>query len=149
MSVLSINISVPDGLNLDRIAEMEAQANGMREILQKQAEGMRELVNTAGTADDAVKLILADKMEDLMRIQVDAIKNIKIDKVTVWDGGSKDKDGKSSTADFISGLFKSVPPLGEMFDQAGMKLPEYLGSPIEMPKETIDESAKTENTDEL
>ena len=109
-------------------AKMEAQANGMREILQKQAEGMRELVNTAGTADDAVKLIIADKMEDLMRIQVDAIKNIKIDKVTVWDGGSSGKDGKSSTADFISGLFKSVPPLGEMFDQAGMKLPDYLGT---------------------
>ena len=123
---------------------MEAQANGMREILQKQAEGMRELVNTAGTADDAVKLILADKMEDLMRIQVDAIKNIKIDKVTVWDGGSKGKDGKNSTADFISGLFKSVPPLGEMFDQAGMKLLEYLGSPIEMPKETIAESTQPE-----
>ena len=70
-------------------AKMEAQANGMREILQKQAEGMRELVSTAGTADDAVKLILADKMEDLLKIQVDAIKNIKIDKVTVWDGGSK------------------------------------------------------------
>ena len=122
-------------------AKMEAQANGMREILQKQAEGMRELVNTAGSADDAVKLILADKMEDLMRIQVDAIKNIKIDKVTVWDGGSN-KDGKSSTADFISGLFKSVPPLGEMFDQAGMKLPEYLGSPIEMPTAEIGESPK-------
>ena len=102
---------------------------------------MRELVNTAGSADDAVKLILADKMEDLMRIQVDAIKNIKIDKVTVWDGGSN-KDGKSSTADFISGLFKSVPPLGEMFDQAGMKLPEYLGSPIEMPTAEIGESPK-------
>ena len=124
-------------------AKMEAQANGMREILQKQAEGMRELVNTAGSADDAVKLIIADKMEDLMRIQVDAIKNIKIDKVTVWDGGSgAGKDGKSSTADFISGLFKSVPPLGEMFDQAGMKLPDYLGSPIEAPIADITEAAE-------
>ena len=116
-------------------AKMEAQANGMREILQKQAEGMRELVNTAGSADDAVKLILADKMEDLLKIQVDAIKNIKIDKVTVWDGGSKGQDGKNSTADFISGLFKSVPPLGEMFDQAGMKLPDYLGSEKTEPVE--------------
>ena len=125
-------------------AKMEAQANGMREILQKQAEGMRELVNTAGTADDAVKLILADKMEDLLKIQVDAIKNIKIDKVTVWDGGSKGQDGKNSTADFISGLFKSVPPLGEMFDQAGMKLPNYLGTEKAETVETVEavESAR-------
>lgn len=112
-------------------AKMEAQANGAKEILQKQAEGMKELVDAAGNADDAVKLIIADKMEQLMRIQVDAIKNIKIDKVTVWDGGSNGKDGKNSTADFISGLFKAVPPMNELFNQAGMKLPDYLGKELE------------------
>lgn len=112
-------------------AKMEAQANGAKEILQKQAEGMKELVDAAGNADDAVKLIIADKMEQLMRIQVDAIKNIKIDKVTVWDSGANGKDGKNSTADFISGLFKAVPPMNELFNQAGMKLPEYLGKDLE------------------
>ena len=111
-------------------AKMEAQANGAKEILQKQAEGLREIVNAAGgDADDAVKLIISDKLEELMRIQVDAIKNIKIDKVTVWDSGTA--DGKSSTANFISGLMKSVPPLGEVFKQAGMELPAFLGSPME------------------
>ena len=109
-------------------AKMEAQANGAKEILQKQAEGLREIVNAAGgDADDAVKLIISDKLEELMRIQVDAIKNIKIDKVTVWDSGAS--DGKSSTANFISGLMKSVPPLGEVFKQAGMELPAFLGTP--------------------
>lgn len=112
-------------------AKMEAQANGAKEILQKQAEGMRELVSAAGgDADDAVKLIVSDKLEELMRIQVDAIKNIKIDKVTVWDSGANG-DGKSSTANFISGLMKSVPPLGEVFKQAGMDLPSFLGTPTE------------------
>lgn len=110
-------------------AKMEAQANGAKEILQKQAEGMRELVSAAGgDADDAVKLIVSDKLEELMRIQVDAIKNIKIDKVTVWDSGSN-ADGKSSTANFISGMMKAVPPLGEVFKQAGMDLPTFLGTP--------------------
>lgn len=112
-------------------AKMEAQANGAREILQKQAEGMRELVTAAGgSADDAVKLIVSDKLEQLMRIQVDAIKNIKIDKVTVWDSGAgSNPDGKSSTANFISGMMKAVPPLGEVFKQAGMDLPSFLGTP--------------------
>lgn len=118
-------------------AKMEAQANGAKEILQKQAEGLREIVNAAGgNADDAVKLIVSDKLEELMRIQVDAIKNIKIDKVTVWDSGAS--DGKSSTANFISGLMKSVPPLGEVFKQAGMDLPAFLGTPAD------DESKETE-----
>ncbi len=113
-------------------AKLEAQANGAREILQKQAEGMQSLVNSAGSADDAVKLLMADKMEELMRIQVDAIKNIKIDKITVWDSGSG-ADGKNSTADFVSGLMKSIPPMNELFKQAGLNMPEFLGKEIEAP----------------
>ena len=62
-----------------------------------------------------------------MRIQVDAVKNIKIDKVTVWDGG-EGRDGKTATAGFVSGLMKSIPPMNEMFDMAGMQLPQFLGT---------------------
>ncbi|MGN0610402.1 MAG: flotillin family protein [Ruminiclostridium sp.] len=119
-------------------AKMEAQARGAQEILVKQAEGMRELVSAAGgNADSAIKLILANNMEELMKIQVEAIKNIKIDKVTVWDSGSKGENGKTSTADFISGLMKSVPPMSEMFNQAGMELPKFLGEKTE-PNTTLD-----------
>ena len=119
-------------------AKMEAQARGAQEILVKQADGMRELVNAAGgNADSAIKLILANNMEELMKIQVEAIKNIKIDKVTVWDGGSKGENGKTATADFISGIMKAVPPMGEMFNQAGMELPKFLGEKIDDPN-TLD-----------
>ena len=119
-------------------AKMEAQARGAQEILVKQADGMRELVNAAGgNADSAIKLILANNMEELMKIQVEAIKNIKIDKVTVWDGGSKGENGKTATADFISGIMKAVPPMGEMFNQAGTELPKFLGEKIDDPK-TLD-----------
>ena len=119
-------------------AKMEAQARGAQEILVKQADGMRELVNAAGgNADSAIKLILANNMEELMKIQVEAIKNIKMDKVTVWDGGSKGENGKTATADFISGIMKAVPPMGEMFNQAGMELPKFLGEKIDDPK-TLD-----------
>lgn len=119
-------------------AKMEAQARGAQEILVKQADGMRELVNAAGgNADSAIKLILANNMEELMKIQVEAIKNIKIDKVTVWDGGSNGENGKTATADFISGIMKAIPPMGEMFNQAGMELPKFLGEKIDDPK-TLD-----------
>lgn len=119
-------------------AKMEAQARGAQEILVKQAGGMRELVNAAGgNADSAIKLILANNMEELMKIQVEAIKNIKIDKVTVWDGGSNGENGKTATADFISGIMKAIPPMGEMFNQAGMELPKFLGEKIDDPK-TLD-----------
>jgi flotillin len=107
-------------------AKMDAEARGIYQILSKQAEGFKELVAAAGdSSEDAVKIMIADKLPDLVKLQAEAIKNIKIDKVTVWDSG-KGSSGKSSTADFISGLYGSVPPLQEMFNMAGMDLPEYL-----------------------
>ncbi len=106
--------------------KMDAEAKGIYEILSKQAEGFKQLVNAAGNnSEDAVKIMIADKLPDLVKLQSEAIKNIKIDKVTVWDSG-KGASGKSSTADFISGLYGSVPPLQEMFNMAGMNLPDYL-----------------------
>lgn len=107
-------------------AKMDAEARGIYEILSKQADGFKQLVAAAGNnSQDAVKIMIADKLPELVRLQAEAIKNIKIDKVTVWDSG-KGANGKSSTADFISGIYGSVPPLQEMFNMAGMDLPEYL-----------------------
>lgn len=110
-------------------AKMEAEARGMEEILTKQAAGFEKVVGAAGgNPSDAIRLIIADKLEEIVRIQVEAIKNIKIDKVTVWDSnGGAGKDGKTATANFLSGIMKSIPPMNEMFDMAGMELPEYLG----------------------
>ncbi len=111
------------------LAKMQAEATGMQAMLTKQAEGLRDIVTAAGgNANDALRLMLADKMENLLKIQVEAVKNIKIDKVTVWDNGANGQDGKTATAGFVSGLMKSIPPMNELFDMAGMKLPEYLGT---------------------
>jgi flotillin len=110
----------------------QAEAQGMYEILTKQAEGFKQIVLSAGNSKDAAMLIIADKLPELVRLQTEAIKNIQIDKVTVWEGGTG-KDGKTSTANFISGLYQSVPPLHEVFKMAGLELPAYLG---EQPKDS-------------
>lgn len=104
----------------------EAEARGIYEILTKQAEGFDQIVKAAGNnSKDAVLLLIADKLPELVKLQSEAIKNIKIDKVTVWENGSS-RDGKTATSNFISGMYGSVPPLQEMFNMAGMELPEYL-----------------------
>ena len=114
------------------LLKMQAEANGMREMLTKQAEGLNEIVKAAGgEANDAVRLMVADKLEELTKIQVEAVKNLKIDKITVWDNGSKTEDGKTTTANFLSGMMKSIPPMNELFDMAGMQLPEFLGKKAE------------------
>jgi flotillin len=115
------------------IMKMQAEAEGIREMLTKQAEGLSEVVKASGgDANDAVRLMVADKLEELTKIQVEAISKLKIDKITVWDNGNS-KDGKTTTANFLSGMMKSVPPMQELFDMAGMQLPEYLGKKNDAP----------------
>lgn len=124
-------------------AKLEAEARGMYEMLTKQAQGLKQIVEASGdNARDAVLLLIVDKLPELVRLQTEAIKNIKIDKLTVWEGGSgTSADGKTSTANFISGLYKSVPPLQEIFNMAGMELPEYLkGKSAEELKKMADDA---------
>lgn len=108
--------------------KMEAEAKGIFEILSKQAEGFEKLVHASGgDSSNAVMLMIADKLPELVKTQVEAVKNLKIDKITVWDTMSGGKDGKSSTsAQFLSGMLGSIPPMEELFKMAGMELPEYL-----------------------
>ena len=107
---------------------MEAEARGLFEILNKQSQGYDKMIQAAGgDANSAYLLLLLEKLPELVKTQVEAIKGINIDKVTVWDSGNS-VDGKGSTANFVSGLMKSVPPLQELFDQAGLALPAYLAA---------------------
>lgn len=49
-------------------AKMEAQARGVQEMLTKQAAGLAQIVAAAGgSADDAMKLMIADKIEELTK----------------------------------------------------------------------------------
>jgi flotillin len=112
-------------------AKMEAEAKGLFEILTKQAEGYKEVVAAAGgDPNKAFQLLLIEKLPELVRTQVEAVKNIKIDKITVWDSGNgSNENGNSSTANFVSGMMKTVPPLNDLFNMAGLNLPTYLKGP--------------------
>jgi flotillin len=124
-------------------AKMEAEAKGLYEILTKQAEGYREVVSAAGgDPTKAFQLLLIEKLPELVKTQVEAVKNIKIDKITVWDSGNN-ADGNGSTANFVSGMMKTVPPLNDLFNMAGLNLPSYLKGPNE-PNTPTNEDAKTE-----
>ena len=107
------------------MAKMSAEARGIMEKLTKQAEGMDALVKSAGSSDEAVRLLIADKLEAIVAEQVKAISGVRIDKVTVWDNGAS-SDGKTATAGFLSGLLKSLPPLEDLYRMAGLEMPEFL-----------------------
>jgi flotillin len=115
-----------DGLR----AVMEAQAQGTLAQLQARADGFRAIVSAAGGAEEAAQLMVTEQLPKLVEEQVKAISNVKIDKVTVWDSGTN-KDGKSSTAGFLSGLAGSIPPLHDIAKSAGVELPAFLGKPAD------------------
>jgi len=128
----------------------EAEAKGMLEILNRQAEGFAELVKAAnGDSRDAVLMMIADKLEDLVATQVEAIKGIKIDKVTVWENGGGGEGEGNATSKFVSGLYKSVPPMNDLFNMAGMDLPAYLGSKEQVNGSTPEVPPTKDDTKEL
>ena len=116
--------------------KMDAEARGIGDYIKNQAEGFAKLITASeNDAQKAALLLIADKLPELVKYQAEAIKNIKLDKVIVWDNGGSEGDNKTSTANFISGMYQSVPPLNEMFNMAGLQLPSFLGKKLDEMEE--------------
>ena len=108
------------------VSVKSAEAEGINKVLDAKAIGYQRLVDACGDqAKDAATMLMVEKIEEIVELQTEAIKNIQIDKVTVWDGGNA--NGGSATANFMSNLIKSLPPLHDVAHMAGVELPEYLG----------------------
>ena len=131
------------------LVKKQAEAKGIMEVLTKQALGFEKLVEAANTnARDAAMLMIADKLPELVKTQVEAIKNLRIDKITVWDsmsGGGG--DGTPTSANFLSGMLKSIPPFDEIFKMAGLELPEYLKGHKANPDAEEIEAKEVKKTD--
>ncbi len=109
------------------LARYRAEAEGVQAVLDAKAAGYEKLIAAAGgRAGDASTLLMVEKIESMVAAQVEAIRNMKIDKVTVWDGGGN-ADG-SATSNFVSSLVKSLPPIHDVAKMAGVDLPSYLGT---------------------
>ena len=107
-------------------AKLDAEARGQYEILAKKGAGLREIVNACGGSKEAFQLLLLEHLDTLAETSAKAISNIKFDKIVVWENGSG-KDGRSNTADFLSGMAKTLPPMMQvMKDIGGIELPEAL-----------------------
>ena len=107
------------------LAKYTAEAEGIEKILDAKAGGYERLITGASNdAQAAATLLMIEKIESMVQMQVEAIRNLKIDKVTVWDGGQA---GSSSTANFVSSLVQALPPIHDVAKMAGVELPQYLG----------------------
>lgn len=111
------------------LARYQAEAEGTQAVLEAKATGYAQLVASAGgDAKAAATLLMVEKIEELVARQTEAISNLKIDKITVWDSGNGGKNGEGgSTSNFISSLMQSLPPVHDVAKMAGIELPTYLG----------------------
>ena len=110
------------------LAKYEAEARGLQLVLDAKAEGYRKLIEACGSNPQVgPTLLLIEQLPQLVAEQVKAIQNLKIDKITVWDTGSHNGNGRNTTSDFLSGLVNALPRLHELAQQAGIELPPALG----------------------
>ncbi len=108
-------------------AKYFAEAEGIKAVLEAKAQGYEQLVKLSAEKPElATSFLMIEKIEQIVASQVEAVKNLKIDKITVWDGGTNG-EGSGTTANFLKSLIKSLPALHDLAAQAGIELPQYLG----------------------
>jgi len=113
------------------LSRYNADAKGLQMVLESKAAGYKLLIESCGgDARAASNFLLIEKLQEIVQVQVEAIKQLKIDKITVWDSGI-DQQGNTTTSNFISGLIKSLPPLQDLTQMAGLELPEFLGGIVD------------------
>lgn len=117
------------------LSKFAAEADGLRLKLEAQAEGYRKIVESVGgDTNAAAKLMMIEQATEIVSIQSQAISNLVIDKVTVWDSGS----GNDGVQGFIRNFASSLPALHEICQQAGIELPAgFMGSLVKDPKHAI------------
>ncbi len=123
-------IRIAQGEAEAKLAKMKAEGAGVQAILDGKAQGYEALVNACQTASQAASLLLIEKLQEIAGIQAQAIQDLPIEKIIVWDGGGKE-GGLSGLGGRLMG---ALPPMHELAKQVGLELPDYLGKMQEEEK---------------
>ena len=115
------------------LARMTAEAQGTQSILDAKAEGYRALVRACnGEAQAAASFLVIERLVDMANVQSQAISDLPIEKIMVWDGGGEG----SGLAGLGRRLVGVLPPMNELAKMAGLDLPEFLGKTSATPEES-------------
>jgi flotillin len=116
-------VRIAEGEAQATLARMTAEGKGVQAILDGKAEGYQRLVESCASAEQAASLLLIEKLQEIARIQAQAIQDLPIDKIFVWDTGGENQ-GMSGLGQRLMG---ALPPMHELAKQIGLDLPDYLG----------------------
>ena len=105
------------------LVKMQAEAQGSQAQLDAKAAGYKSLVEScASDPSFTAVLLLIEKLTELTGLQVEAIKNLPIEKIVVWDSG-----GDGGLSDLGRRFLGVLPPMHELAKMAGLELPDFLG----------------------
>jgi flotillin len=123
----------------------QAEADGAQAILEGMAEGLERVVKAAGgDADKAMGLMIIDKLPEIVKLNSEAIQNIKFDKITVWENGGNGNSGEggSSTGNFLNNLITGTLPMSDdIYKMIGKTLPGII--------DVRDENSSNDSSDEV
>jgi flotillin len=120
-----LKILVAEGEANAILVKMKAEAEGTLAVLTAKAKGYGELILAAAKdPQTATSFLVIEKLADVAHIQAEAIKNLPLEKVIVWDGGGKD----GGLADLGKRLMGVLPPMHQIANMVGLDLPSYLGT---------------------
>ncbi len=117
-------IRIAEGDAEGTLARMTAEGQGVKAILDGKAQGYDALVHACDSVNDVASLLLIEKLEKIAGVQAQAIADLPIEKVVVWDGGGKEGGGLSGLGGRLMG---ALPPMHDLAKQVGLDLPEFLG----------------------
>lgn len=117
-------IRIAQGEAQATLAKMTAEAQGIQAILDGKAAGYADLVKACSTPEQVASLLLIEKLLDVARVQAQAIQDLPIEKVFVWDTGGAQGGGLANLGQRLMG---TLPPMHELARQVGLDLPEFLG----------------------
>jgi flotillin len=132
------SIRIAQGQAEAALAKMKAEGAGVQAILDGKAKGYEALVKSCETASQAASLLLIEKLQEIAGIQAQAIQDLPIEKVIVWDGGGKD-GGLNGLGGRLMG---ALPPMHELAKQVGLELPDFLGKVQEDVKKDAEPTKK-------
>ena len=109
-------------------AKYFAEAEGVKAVLEAKAKGYAELVRISNNRPEiATSFLMIEKVQDIVAKQVEAIKNIKFDKI-------------------MKDLIKSLPAMHDLANQAGIELPQVLGKVDSGIDEAVEASVSVKET---
>ncbi|NLG48670.1 MAG: flotillin family protein [Chloroflexi bacterium] len=105
------------------LMRMQAEAQGSQAILEAKAKGYEELVKACGDPAAASAFLMIEKLLEVAGVQAEAIKNLPLEKIVVWDSG----DSQGGLSNLGKRLMGVVPPMHELARLTGLELPDFLG----------------------